>query len=94
MRCRIFTIATFAATLLFLGACGFTSQGDFVRDAVKDRGAAAFDEGLSNAEWYVCRAASIGSIKRRYGRTTDSVDAYNRFCGEASEGLIRVEGTS
>ncbi len=66
--------------LLFLGGCGLTQQGDFFRAAIKDRGASIMDEGLLNAEWYLCFAASKGSVQRRYGRTQATADAYNAFC--------------
>ena len=66
--------------LLFLGGCGFTVYGDATRDLVKTKGAQAYDEGLVNAEWFICSVASIGSIKRRYGISQDRLDAYNNFC--------------
>lgn len=66
--------------LLFLGACGFTPQGTVFRDAIKTSGAQAYDEGLANATWYICNAASIGSARRAFGARAD---LYRQFC-EAS----------
>ena len=74
--------------LLALAGCGFTAQGDFVRGAIKEQGAQAFDEGLANAEFFICKAASIGSIKRRYGASVEAAEAYNRLCEEAGRALI------
>ena len=45
------------ALSLMLAACGFTPQGDMVRGVVRERGAQAYDEGISNAEW--------GRLRRR-----------------------------
>ena len=69
---------------LLLAGCGFTGQGDFVREQISERGAQAMDEGLVNAEWFLCNAASIGSIKRRYGVSDDRAETYSELCGEVS----------
>lgn len=66
---------------LALSACGITPQGDLVRDAVRERGAEAYDEGLANSLWFVCSAASVGSIRRTFG---SRMDAYNSLCSEAA----------
>ena len=66
--------------VLFLGACGLTPQGDFVREAIKSYGAKAYDEGLINAESFVCDIASVGSVRRRYGKP-GMADVYREFCG-------------
>lgn len=63
-----------------LASCGFTQTGDFVRETVAVKGAQAMDEGLVNAEWFVCNAASIGSVKRRYGKSAKLADAYTALC--------------
>lgn len=66
--------------LILVSGCGFTSQGNLVRQGVKTYGAQAMDEGLANAEWFVCFAASVGSIRRKYGVSADRAAAYNDFC--------------
>lgn len=76
---------------LTLGGCGFTPYGDAARDIASEKGAQAMDEGLVNAEWFICNAASIGSIKRRYGRTAESAQAYNGICGLTGEMAIVTE---
>ena len=73
--------AILACLSLALGGCGFTSGGEKVRQGVSTYGAQAMDEGLVNAEWFICSAASIGSVKRRYGKTKETADAYNTLCG-------------
>ncbi len=78
------TILAFSLVLL-LGACGFTPQGDFVRQQVSEKGAQAYDEGLANAHWFVCNAASVGSVRRAYGKSETDARLYREFCatGEA-----------
>ena len=79
------------AALLTLGACGFTPGGDLFRDTVSQKGAQAYDEGLVNAEWFVCNAASVGSIKRRYFGSTSSAATYNEFCNSSGSLEVDVE---
>lgn len=81
-------IIVLACLSVTLGACGFTGFGDTARDAVTVKGAQAMDEGLANAEWFMCNAASIGSIKRRYGKTAEQAAAYNAICGLTGEAVI------
>ena len=64
---------------LLLGACG----------VVKQKGAALADQGLSNAEWVVCKLTPIGAIKRRYGQTVERADTYKDFCdGDGQANVI------
>ncbi|MCG8607892.1 hypothetical protein MJD09_23265 [bacterium] len=75
----------FAAGLgLLTCACGLTPQGDVIRSAVSGKGAAAMDEGLTNAEWFLCQAASVGSVKRRYGSSPERSKAYMDLCNATS----------
>lgn len=68
--------------LPLLGACGFTPEGDALRGAVAAKGAEAYDAGLDNATWFICNAASIGSINRRFGGDPQT---YLDFCGAADK---------
>ena len=77
----------FLSVLVVLGGCGFTPQGNALRAAVKAGGAQAMDEGLNNAEWYICQAASIGSVRRRYGKPGLS-DAYRTLCDQTGADLF------
>ena len=75
---------------LFLAGCGVTPQGDMIRAAAKTGGAQVMDEGLNNAEWYICQAASIGAVRRRYGKPGLS-DAYRTLCDQAGGYLFAKE---
>ena len=77
------------ALTLFLAGCGFTETGTAVRDFAKVEGAKAYDEGLANAELFICGAASIGSVQRRYGRSRDLAEAWQALClGDPEAGLL------
>lgn len=76
----LFTLILPIMLLLALGGCGFTSQGNQVRQGVATYGAQAMDEGLINAEWFVCKAASVGSIQRRYGTDANKAAAWKALC--------------
>ncbi|MGI9507141.1 MAG: hypothetical protein ACR2RE_29215 [Geminicoccaceae bacterium] len=76
---------------LLLGGCGFTPEGTIAREFVKTGGAQAYDEGLANAEWFVCQAASVGSIKRKYGMSDERARVYAEYCGDAVAGELLVK---
>lgn len=82
-------VAAALAATLAVGACGFTPQGDLIRDTVKAKGAQAYDEGLENAEWFICYAASVGAVRRKYGRDAQTAAAYNAICAPAVDILGR-----
>ena len=65
---------------LVLASCGLTPQGDALRAALAGSAAQAMDEGLINAEFFVCKAASVGSIQRRYGQSEDLTNAWRTLC--------------
>lgn len=66
-------------TILLAGAL-LAGCTDATRSIIATRGAQAADQTLESAEWVMCHAASIGSIKRRYGRTTETAEAYRALC--------------
>ena len=72
---------------LFLGACGLTPQGDFVREAIKSYGAKAADAGLTNAEYFLCEAAPVGAVKKRYGG--EKSGAYNALCDRNGGNIVK-----
>jgi hypothetical protein len=81
-----------AGLALTLAACGLTDTGTRARDVAAGEGARAYDEGLANAEFFICRAASVGSVQRRYGRTAETAQAWRILClgnGEAAVEVIR-----
>ncbi len=77
---RILTIAL----LLILSGCASYQAG------IAAKGAEVADELLTTAEWQVCYAASVGSIKRRYGMTVERANLYKEFCSGA--GAANVVG--
>jgi len=82
-----------AGLALLLAACGFTDTGNRARDVAAGEGARAYDEGLTNAEFFICRAASVGSVQRRYGRTAETAEAWRVLCqgdGAAAVEVIRA----
>jgi len=79
-----------SAIALALGGCGFTGTGDSVRQGVATKGAQAYDEGLANSVWFICNAASIGSVKRRWGRTQEDANAYKAIC-DGADGVDILE---
>ena len=52
------------------------------------KGAEVYDEGLANSEFFICRAASVGSVMRRYGRSRDLADAWRTLCEGADDASI------
>ena len=84
-----------AGFAVLLAACGFTETGTRARDIAANEGAKAYDEGLANAEFFICRAASVGSIQRRYGRTAEIAQAWRTLClgdGDAAVEMIHEPG--
>ena len=76
---------------ILLSGCGLTPQGQAIRQGVATYGAELMDEGLVKAEWFICNAASVGSIQRRYGKTRTLADAWKVLClGDADADIITV----
>lgn len=71
---------TMFGIIIFLAGCGLTSEGDFARETIRTKGKKAAAVSLENSEWYMCRAASVGAVKDRYGVSMDKVAAYNIIC--------------
>ena len=79
---------------LAVAACGFTTEGTALRQFVKVEGGQAYDEGLINAEWFICSAASVGAIMRRYGQSEKTAAAWRALClrDKAAELVIAPSG--
>ncbi len=74
------------ALILVLGGCATA------RDVVKQKGAQAADQVLVDAEWTLCQASSVGSIKRKYGQTVERADTYKDFCdGDGKANVVAPE---
>jgi hypothetical protein len=74
--------------MLAIAGCGFTTTGDAFESTARATVAKAYDEGLINAEQFMCNDTSVGSVKRRYFRTVGDAKIYNDFCQQS--GLLRV----
>lgn len=59
---------------------GCTAAGQATYEAAKTKGAAIADKSLSEAEWFVCKAATVGSVKRHYGTSAEKAALYKEFC--------------
>jgi hypothetical protein len=70
---------------LAIAGCGLTPQGDAARQYAANRGASVHDTSLENAEFYLCRAASVGSVKRRYGVTHEKAQAWREICDDLGD---------
>lgn len=63
--------------VLFVVALGLT--GCAWQAQIATDGAKAADDALAAAEWALCNAATVGSVKRRY-QDPIKRDAYNALC--------------
>jgi len=79
-HCHCIVITLLA--LLLAGCAEYTA----ISNSVKGTGAAAYDQALSDAEFVICYAASVGSVRRRYGVTQEMADTYHKLC--SAEGRI------
>ena len=68
-----------ALTALLLAGC-ITPEGIAAGSAIAERGAAAYDKALENNIWFVCKAASVGSVQRRFGVSTEKAEAWRALC--------------
>lgn len=83
-------MVVFVVTLLVLTAgCGLTPEGTLVRSTVETEGAKVYDEGLANSLWFICNAASVGSIRRYIGTDTAKADAWVVLCTDSSQAIAR-----
>lgn len=71
---------------LVSASCGFTSQGEALRNAVDVYGSQGADALLENAEFVICRAAPVGAVTRRYGTTPELFAAWQRICVKSPVG--------
>ncbi len=74
--------------LFVLSGCGISVYSDAIRSGASEKGKEAAATALENAEWWLCRAASVGAIKDRYGTTTDKSVAYHIICQDATVGNL------
>lgn len=79
-RTNVLFCASLAIAGIVLTGCGITSYGDEAREFVSENGARVADNTLENVEWYLCNAATIGSVRRKYGSDPQLADAYRALC--------------
>ncbi len=65
---------------IVVASCGFTTQGDFFREVVKQKGKKIAGQTLENSVWYLCRGSPIGAVKDRFGVSDEKILAYNNIC--------------
>lgn len=56
------------------------AEWDAARRSVGEYGSQAADRSVDDAKWFLCNAATVGSIKRKFGANQESADAYNTLC--------------
>jgi len=79
-----------AVLVIVLSGCGQTGYGNMIRSEISTRGAAISDEGITNAVWFFCSAASVGSVRRYIGDDAEKARAYDLLCEEAEMGIGEV----
>lgn len=66
--------------IIVLATLALAGCSDMMPAAVAQRGAVVADKALENAEWLLCKAATVGSVVRRYGVSTEKADAWRVIC--------------
>lgn len=65
--------------LLLLSGCGFTRQGDAVREFVEIRAQRSADQSAENALRYLCQYARVGSVSKLFPGK-ESRESYATLC--------------
>ena len=63
-----------------MAIASFMAAGCNTLQEVAETAAQAGDSALKVAEWQVCTAATVGAIMRRYGKSSEEMEAWRRFC--------------
>ena len=71
--------------MMMLSAC---ASVDVAKKAIANKAAQASATALLDAEWWVCRAASVGSVKDRYGQSVERSMLYKNFCDGSGEANV------
>ena len=77
----VYLIGFVVGLLLLLSACSAVNT-------IATKGAEISDTALTNAEWMMCKGASVGSVKRRYGVTLERANLYREFCDGSGEANV------
>ena len=73
------------AAMVLVSGC---ASMDIAKKAVAIKAAEISDTALSDAVWWTCKGASVGSVQRKYGLTRDRADMYKEFCFGQSDANI------
>ena len=68
------------ALVILVSGCGLTDKGNAFRNYFQEKAAIATTQMLDNSVWYTCEAASIGSIRKRFGSSQQTAFIYHNFC--------------
>lgn len=73
--------------LLIAALSGCASQN--TKQSVASYGAGIADDKLDSTLWYLCNAATVGSIKREFGTSLSRADLYKSMCeGEKGANVV------
>jgi len=73
------------AGLVFLGSlsgCAFDPKVQAAYKGAIQAGAKAYDDVLATQLWWICNAASIGAVRRKFGNSNEMTNAYRTLCAE------------
>lgn len=68
------------ALIILVSGCGLTDSGDTFRNYFQEKAAKVTTQTLDNAVWFICDAASVGSIRKRFGSSPQTAFIYHNFC--------------
>lgn len=85
MNKRLLLIAALIAASSTVTGCA--SVASFFGTAA-EKGAQAADLELASTEWGMCNAATIGAVRRKFGKSPDLAAAYNKLCSEGDADVV------
>lgn len=83
MRHRLFCFVL----VFLLPACAVDYE--LLSGAIKEKGGAVYDKVLDENIWFMCEAASVRSVRERFGRSIEMADAYHTICDTRSDRIIQ-----
>lgn len=66
--------------VILVSGCGLTDKGNAFRDYFQNKSQKVSKQMLDNAIWYTCEAASVGSIREKFGSSQESAYFYHNYC--------------
>lgn len=83
-----------ALLVLALAGCQGLTLSDTTRATVATEGARVADHALGDAAWFICYAATVGSIRRAYGESQEAWLAYNELCEVSAVAMKKLPTVS